>query len=145
MAQYQSNFIIGSCYKDIPQHPYEWIWSDGPHIFYRTDLQIQPDIPTWENGKTHLVPNMDAFRVVQQSDVPVTIFIDFRRSTQLAYSILFGPQKVKHYSDWSDLGVIENVTQEDIIFGVQKPLIQNYSDFYEMLVDVKRGENPHWI
>lgn len=92
---YGYSFIRGTVYEEVPNYPYELVFVDGPS----------------QEGMC----NMQFVKVVEKSEIPVSAVTDNRRNTVLAYSLLFGPDKVRYYMPWG-LGVVNKVTRDDILF-----------------------------
>jgi hypothetical protein len=98
---YGYSFVRGQAYRDVPEHAYEFVFVDGP-----------PQAPDGEPTMC----DMDFVRVVAASDTPVSAYIDNRKHTVLAYSLIFGPGKVKFYPELA-LGVVNDVTRRDMLLG----------------------------
>ena len=97
---YSYSFVRGTVYEEVPQYPYEFVFVDGP--------------PQGVEGV--VMCDMDLVRVVAGSETPVSAFIDNRKHTVLACSLIFGPDKVSFYSELS-LGVVSSVTRHDMVLG----------------------------
>lgn len=92
---YGCSLIRGTIYEEVPSHPYEFVFVDGPS----------------QEGMC----NMQFVKVVENSDIPVSAVTDNRKNSVLAYTLLFGPDKVSYYVPWS-LGVVDEVTSNDFVF-----------------------------
>ena len=102
---YFHSIFRGSAYEQIPDHPYEFVFIDGPAALDEDgSLTVGLDF----------VCNMDFVRLILHSENPVWGIVDGRKLTVLAYHFLFGPNKVVHYPGWN-LSVIRGVTKEDIL------------------------------
>ena len=104
------SFVKGTVYKDVPDYPYEFVFVDGPS-------QGIEDV-----GGT--MCNMDFVRVVEKTNKSITGIIDNRKHTVLAYTNIFGIQKVNYFSHWS-LGFVQNVSKEDMILNDKTSMIKD--------------------
>lgn len=103
MSTHQYAFISGSCFESVPDYPYDFVFVDGPY----------QDGPP---GQTAC--NVDFIRVVQASEKPVWAVVDNRKSTVLAYTLLFGQEKVSFFTAGkTSMGLIRGVTRNDLILG----------------------------
>lgn len=93
-------FLRGTVYQEIPDHPYDLVFVDGPG---------QPI-----DGVTAC--NMDFVRIVLASDRPVRAIVDSRKSTMVAYSVLFGPEKVR-FNYPQGLGLVDPVSKAEVLLG----------------------------
>ncbi len=101
MDVYGYSFVRGTVYKEVPDYSYLLVFVDGPHQgFEQTDVMC----------------NMDFVRLVEKSDTPVSAVIDNRKHTVLAYSLIFGPEKVRNYPIWN-LSVVDKVAARDMILA----------------------------
>ena len=98
---YSYSFVRGHVYKEVPDYPYQFVFVDGP--------------PQGVDGKA-VMCDMDFVRVVAGSETPVSAFVDNRKHSVLAYSLIFGPNKVSYHSDLG-LGVVKEVTCQDMVLG----------------------------
>ena len=121
------SMIKGTCYSEVPEHPYEIVFVDGPAV------------EVSENN-TYETANMDFIKVVLRSSNPVTAVIDYRLRTTIAYGIIFGRKKVKFLKPWN-VGIVENVTKEDMLINGDaaslKKILSSVADF--------KYANPSWI
>lgn len=101
---YNYAFVRGTVYKEIPDYPYEFMFVDGPS---------QSVI---ENGERKQLCNMDFIRLVEKSSTPITAILDGRKSTMLAYSMIFGPDKIRWYPAYVK-AIIEHTTKDDLILN----------------------------
>ena len=92
-------FFRGVRYKDVPKGAYDLVFVDGP------DFMIHP-------GRTQLTFDFDFLKIVQDSERPVSAFIDTRMSTCFIYSLLF-PGKVR-YDFLRRIGIVAPVTRRDL-------------------------------
>jgi|SRR3990172_7923343 len=99
MDTYGYSFIRGTVYKETPDYPYEFVFVDGPSQGFEGEATMC---------------NMALAKVVEMSEKPVTALIDNRKHTVLAYTMIFGVDKVKYYLDWS-LGFVNGVTCHDML------------------------------
>ena len=106
------SFVIGTVYKDVPDYPYEFVFVDGPS-----------QGPIEQVGAGVTMCNMDFVRVVANSDSPITGIIDNRKHTILAYTNIFGPQKVSLFSNYA-FGLVQNVSKTDMILGDKTKMIK---------------------
>ena len=123
MDTYCYSFVRGTIYKEVPDHPYEFVFVDGPSQGLEG---------------TGTMCNMDFIRVVEKSQTPVSAIIDNRKHTVLAYSLIFGTDKVRLYSNWSGLGVVNKVTCNDMVLR-DKQLVKKY--LLKSRIQVENG-NP---
>ena len=106
------SFVIGTVYKEVPDYPYEFVFVDGPS-----------QGPIEQVGAGVTMCNMDFVRVVANSDSPITGIIDNRKHTILAYTNIFGPQKVSLFSNYA-FGLVQNVSKTDMILGDKTKMIK---------------------
>ena len=106
------SFVKGTVYKDVPDYPYEFVFVDGPS-----------QGPIEQVGAGVTMCNMDFVRVVENSDSPITGIIDNRKHTILAYTNIFGPQKVSLFSNYA-FGLVQNVSKTDMILGDKTKMIK---------------------
>jgi len=66
---------------------------------------------------------MDFVRVVEKTNKSITGIIDNRKHTVLAYTNIFGIQKVNYFSHES-LGFVQNVSKEDMILNDKTSMIK---------------------
>ena len=95
--------ILNYCsvvYKDIPKFDYEFVFIDGLNTVSPID------------GIRKF--NFDLITAVQMSSKPITCFIDHRLSTVYCYQNIFTKKKIK-YDLSKNLGIVQNVTQKDLI------------------------------
>lgn len=104
ISYYHYAFVFGSVYEQIPDHPYEMVFVDGPNDDYETPY-----------GKNR-VANMDFVRLVSGSDRPIIAITDNRLPTVHAYSLIFGKEKVSFYKNCK-LGVVSPVSRKDLILN----------------------------
>lgn len=93
-------FLRGTVYQEVPDHPYDFVLVDGPGQAI--------------DGVT--ARNMDFVRIVLASDRPVSAIVDSRKSTMVAYSVLFGPEKVR-FNYPLGLGLVDPVSKADVLLG----------------------------
>ena len=94
--------VYGSSYEEIPDHPYDIVYVDGP------DTMVSNN-----QGETDYCANLDFVNVVMVSKKPISAVIDNRVRTVLSYGLLFGPDKVSYNRCWK-LGFVEEVTKKDM-------------------------------
>ena len=141
ISSYSYSFINGTCYSNIPDYPYELVFVDGPDCYINDESIGYSHIPHHVEGKTHTVANMDFIRLVQKTTVPMTAIIDFRTRTQMAYACVFGPNKVKYYSNYRGIGIIQDVTKADMVpNGMRK----DYGLLFNELIEIV-DDSPEWI
>lgn len=92
------SFLRGACYKEVPEHPYEFAFVDGPFQ---------------DAGTGETMCDIDFLRVVSKSDRPVSALVDNRKHSVLAYTIALGREKVRYNQVWG-LGTVEPVTKKDL-------------------------------
>lgn len=95
-------FIRGTVYQEVPAHPYQLVFVDGPH-------QYLPN-------QSPKMCNMDFVRLVEKSDKPITALVDGRARTLIAYALVFGPEKVIYYGDCK-MGMVDSVTKNDMLLA----------------------------
>ncbi len=106
-------YLIGTCYKDVPELPYDFVYVDGP--------------------KQHIdgvfgYSNMDFVRVVKRSEKPVHALIDNRKASVMAYMQIFGFDKVTMYRFWGT-SYVEGVSQNDLVIDDARKNISVWSFF----------------
>ncbi len=121
-------FIFGVRYENIPDFPYELMWVDGPVARY-TEKDFD-----WSDTEYEHTSILDLIRVLQRRDLRLTVLIDNLKRTQIAYACLFGPQKITTFPYWSDIGVMENVSKEDLIANTT-----SYIPIFSRLVPRAKG------
>jgi predicted O-methyltransferase YrrM len=126
---YQHAMVRGSVYEQVPDHPYEIVFVDGPAMAIE------------ENGVINEAANMDFIRLLNSTDREVTAVIDYRVRTVMAYGLLLGKDRVKFLKPWN-LGIVENATR--------KQLLRNDSGFPELLDRIRSTTSfsydfPEWI
>ena len=94
------SYYCGVGYKDIPKFDYEFVFIDGPNTVSPID------------GIRKF--NFDLITAIQMSSKSITCFIDHRLSTVYCYQNIFTKKKVK-YDLSKNLGIVQNVTQKDLI------------------------------
>lgn len=92
-------FLRGSAYEHIPDHPYDFVFVDGPG--YLTD------------PKGDLAFGFDLIDIIGKSSTPVSALIDSRHSTTFVYSVLL-PGKCR-YDYIRKLGMILPSTKHDLL------------------------------
>ena len=71
---------MGRCYTEIPEHPYEFVFTDGPN------LPREASVPYFD---------CDYINVVKKTERNVTGVLDSRRSTRAAYQQLLSTARQK--------------------------------------------------
>ncbi len=113
--------ISGWCYEEIPDHPYEFVYVDGP-------------------GERDM-GNIDFVRVVMHSNHKVCAAIDSRKLSVMMYTLFFGPSKVCYFDHWG-LGKVEPVSKDDMLLGFEsrkKNEVLKQSGLFESIVNVVDG------
>lgn len=103
IESYNYAFINGTVYSDVPDHPYSFLFVDGPE----------------QKGTS----NMQFVKVVESATEPVSAIVDHRLQTIYAYACLFGRQKV-HYNPVYELGVVSPVTKKDLL--LERALVEDW-------------------
>ncbi len=91
-------FLRGSAYEQIPDHPYGFVFVDGPR--HLTD----------PNGD--LAFNFDLIDVIRKADSPLWAQIDARHSTCFIYHMLLG--KKMRFDYVRNLGLVGPVSKDDL-------------------------------
>ncbi len=116
---YRHSFLSGTCYREIPNHPYDFVFVDGP-------------TPTIDGQRTC---NIDLIRLVERSDHPITALVDSRTHTVLAFALAFGPDKVSFYRAWN-LGRVNAVSRADLKLLDKRRM---FAGVLERLVPIRYG------
>jgi hypothetical protein len=98
-------FLRGSSYEDIPQHPYDLIFVDGPDVM--------------DEGRETC--NLTFVDFVSQSETPIVGITDKRLSTVLAHRIAVGAENAA-YSPYFEMSVTRPVSKRDFLIGKKMPL-----------------------
>jgi hypothetical protein len=110
---YGYSFVRGTAYREVPDLPYDLVFVDGP------GQGLFQDHP-------YTMCNLDFVRLVEKSDRPIRAIVDNRKHTVLAYTVIFGPAKVRFFAGGSgqgSLGIVAGVTKSDLLLG-DKPLMR---------------------
>lgn len=113
------SLLQGSVYERIPDYPFDFVFVDGPD-----QERLLPD------GSSEVLCNLDFVRLVERSAKPITALIDNRRHTVMAYTLIFGQDKVQFYDDW-DLGLVAGVTRDDLLLNDKR--LVNKRVFYDVV------------
>ncbi|KKM08566.1 hypothetical protein SY88_23260 [Clostridiales bacterium PH28_bin88] len=92
--------FVGTYYKKTPDMDWNFIFVDGPKQTF--------------NGKDRFC-NMDFVRAAEKSCTKICGIIDNRRASVMAYSMLFGPDKITYYPAWN-VSTINGVCKDDFVF-----------------------------
>ena len=124
---YGYSFVRGTVYREVPDLPYDLVFVDGP------GQGLFQDHP-------YTMCNLDFVRLVERSDRPLRAIIDNRKHTVLAYTVLFGPDKVRFFPGGpgqGSLGIVAGVTKHDLLLG-DKPLMKR--TLFPRMVRIGKGD-----
>lgn len=105
------SIIFGVRYAEIPDYPYELMWVDGPVARY-TSSEF-----SWETEDYEHIAILDLVRLLQRRNLTLTVLIDNLKRTQMAYACLFKQGTIKCYTHWSNVGVLDSVTANDLVLN----------------------------
>ncbi|MCG8326131.1 MAG: hypothetical protein MI974_00540 [Chitinophagales bacterium] len=105
-------FIFGVAYENIPDYPYDMMFIDGPVCRYFPNEFTSGNKENFQHTAA-----MDLILLLLERDLRITAFIDNLKRTQIAYSCLFEPGKLKTYKYWSNIGILESVQKKDLIIN----------------------------
>ena len=126
-------YAFGVRYDTVPEYPYELMWVDGPTARYM-------DKPfDWQEKDFEHVCLMDLVRIVQRQTQPMTVMIDNLKRSQIIYASLFGPEKIKCYPHYANIGVMRQVTSEDLIANEL-----SYQKIWRSIVPAVHGPRGPW-
>ena len=98
------SFLRGTVYKEVPDHPFDTVFVDGP--------------------KYEDMCNMDFIRHISTSDKKCAAIIDSRKTTALAYMSMLGSDKIHTYH--FGLSFVQPVSREDLLVYSSDQIKRNY-------------------
>lgn len=100
------SFVRGTVFKEVPEHPYEFVFVDGPFQGFEGEIRMC---------------NIDFIRVVSKAEQKVAALVDSRKYSMTAYGILLGSDKVSFHNAWN-LGAVQPVNRHDLRLGNERYL-----------------------
>lgn len=106
ICDFRYSFISGVVYENVPDYPYDFVFVDGPNPGDKCD--------------------MDFIKVVMKSTKNVSAMIDSRKTTTLAYSVLFAKDRlVCHPFGFSN---VKNVSKDNLILSSKASLHHSFDE-----------------
>lgn len=127
------SFLFGVTYENIPDYPYEFMFVDGPVCRYYHDENLKE---TFEHTAA-----LDLVKLLLRRKLKLTVFIDNLKRTQMAYTCLFKPGSLVHYKSLSNIGVMEDITNDDLLIDTAE-----YIPIFSKVVQTSKFMKcPKWM